>query len=217
MNKAKIITPVGKASWPHLHEPSTFGKPEDARYDCSVLIPEEEASEFIQRIKQLYEEGLTEAIERAKTPKEKRELREAKKNLPIKKFRDQDDNMTGEVEAKAKNKSQPLVVDAAGVAISPKVGSGSKIRMSTIPKFFGPINGNNYLTLTLLGVQVIDLVEWGAYGGVPETAKDAGFDVVDGYTTDKAYSGEDEDDEDDFETPPSSGEGDDNNADDEDF
>ena len=53
--------------------------------------------------------------------------------------------------------------------------------MSVQPRFYGPIGGDkNYLTLNLNAVQVIELVEWGAYGGVPEDAKEAGFDTVDG-------------------------------------
>lgn len=204
--KPKLITPVGKASWPHLHQKSKFKgqKEEDSKYDCTILVQEEDAKDFIKEVQALYEEGLEEALSKAETAKDKRELREASKNLPIKKVRNDDDELTGEISIAAKNKQQPLVVDSDGNTISPKIGSGSKIRMSVQPRFFGPIGGDkNYLTLNLNAVQVIDLVEWGAYGGVPDTAKDAGFDTIDG-----GYVSEDTEEEEADDNAPKEPEGD---------
>lgn len=199
MNKT-IVTPKGRASWPYLHEKNTnFTKdPEEQHFECSIIITEEDAEEFIKKIQDLYESEKEAAIQAAKTPKEKRVIRESERNIPIRKERDEDDQLTGNVIIKARSKSQPMVVDSHGNPMGPKVGSGSEIRMSVNPRFWKTPKGSG-IKLWLNAVQVIELVEWGAYGG-PKSFEDTGFSVVeDGYVAEDTGD-EDEDGEEEFAT-----------------
>lgn len=199
MNKT-IVTPKGRASWPYLHEPFKNKKDGSVSYKCDLIFPVEDADDLASSLNQFYNEELDKAIEKAKksgNPKEVRQLREATKKLPIEKERDEEDKLTGNAILRSKSKSKPMVVDSQGNPFTGKIGAGSTVKLSVGVSFWGPIDGRCGVKLWLNAVQVIELVEWGAYGG-PKSFEDTGFSVVeDGYVAEDTGD-EDEDGEEEF-------------------
>lgn len=198
MNKT-IVTPKGRASWPYLHEPFKNKKDGSTSFKCDLIFPVEEAESLATELNQFYNEEFEKALDKAKKskiPREARELRESVKKLPIIKERDEEDQLTGNAVLKSKSNKKPMVVDAQGNPFTGKIGAGSIVRLSVSPSFWGPLDERCGVKLWLNAVQVIELVEWGAYGG-PKSFEETGFDIVeDGYV---AEEGEEEE-EDEFAT-----------------
>ena len=178
-NAIQLTTPIGTAVYPKLVHPDTAF--DDAGvYNCKLHVTEEDYNEFKAKV-----DPLVEAAYKAECERQGKEVRKAA-SQPIRVT----DN--GEYEIFAKQKAKVVTRNGETLEFSiplfdskvkpirdePKIGSGSKIRMSvTFNPWFVPSQGFGY-TLRLREAQVLELVEYS--GGT----KSSGFSAeADGYTT----------------------------------
>lgn len=178
-NAPQLTSPIGTAVYPKLVHPDTAF--DDAGvYSCKLHVTKEEFEEFKAKV-----DPLVEAAYKAECEKQGKEVRKAA-SQPLRIT----DN--GDYEIYAKQKAKVLTRNGETLEFSiplfdsqvkpikdePRIGSGSKIRMSvTFNPWFVSSQGFGY-TLRLREAQVLELVEYSS------GAKSAGFSAeADGYTT----------------------------------
>jgi hypothetical protein len=179
----KLKTVTGNAMWVKVFEPDTKFNP-DGVYSVDLLKPQLEATKLSDYLEGLVSERLEEEMKQ--NPKYKDKL---STHLPFEEDTDQDGNPTGDIKFKFKLDAvgkrrdgntytqKPLVVDAK---LSPMtgekmIGNGSTINVSFEPRtYFIPATKMVGVKLHLVGVQVLELVEYG--GGASSM-----FNVEDGY------------------------------------
>lgn len=178
-NKPKR-SPKGVAQWPHLSKPSTnFNK--DGTYEVDLILDpaDPEVQNFVASLE---------------------ELRDAKcpgGQFPVKEqFGKDKKTPTGMLQVKFRSSFRPALFDSRRNPLSPdiQIGSGSVIRVAYTENVYGPVKGSPQggLNLYLVGVQVLELVEY-----VGKDAESLGFEEEEGYEvepgqTAAAFEGENE-------------------------
>lgn len=168
------LTPVGEAKWAHLHTPKApftdeSGRPKgDPKYQIDVCFSKDDpawatwASDVMAKLKEL------------PVQVDKKTGEEMKKQTPIKRELDADDNPTGRfyVTFKTSDKFKPGVFDRHGKVIPEDVliGNGSKVRVAYLGNVYSAFGGG--VNFYLNAVQVLDLVEYQS-----QSAAGYGFDV----------------------------------------
>jgi len=159
----KEVTPIGYASWAHIHSPKkpftdkngqTKGDP---KFCIDVVFSKDDAgwnewaNDIMAKMKALPEQV------------DKKTGDPIKKQNPIKRELDADDNPTGRfyVSFKTSDKFKPGVFDKYGEAIPDTVmiGNGSKVRVNYSGNIYDAFGGG--INFYLNAVQVIELVEAG--------------------------------------------------------
>jgi hypothetical protein len=171
-----ITTPLGTAVYPHIDNPDTKFD-DDGVYTCKLHLSEGDFNTFKMKYDELYEKAY-----KAECASKGDTLRKSP-SLPVRITADGDYEVFGKQAAK-RNTSKGLlefsvaVYDSAGnkLPTTPRIGSGSKLRLSLEPSFWYVASSGFGCTLRLRAVQVIDLVEYGGGG----TSESFGFDGVDG-------------------------------------
>jgi hypothetical protein len=171
-----ITTPIGTAVYPHIDNPDTKFD-DDGVYTCKLHLSEGDFNTFKIQYDALYEKAY-----KAECASKDQTLRKSPA-LPVRITDAGDYEVFGKQAAK-RNTSKGLlefsvaVYDSAGnkLPTTPRIGSGSKLRLSLEPSFWYVASSGFGCTLRLRAVQVIDLVEYGG-GGSSEAF---GFEGVDG-------------------------------------
>ena len=178
-NATKLVSPVGTAVYPKLVHPDTAFD-EAGVYSCKLHVTKEEFEAFKAQV-----DPLVEAAYKAECDKQGKEVRKAP-STPVRLTPE------GDFEIFAKQKAKVITRNGETLEFSvplfdsqvkpildkPRIGSGSKIRMSmTFNPWFVSSQGWGY-TLRLREAQVLELVEYSSGGGGGSfSASD------DGYTT----------------------------------
>jgi hypothetical protein len=182
--RIQLATPEGTLGYPFLQKPSTKFNPEGV-YSVDYRLSKEKASELIEQIDAVYEEGYKAACLKEKKAKLKR---------ADKPYKDELDKVTGEETGniiikfklkaayKAKDGSmipqRPLVIDSRKQPVVKSIGSGSTGRVAfDANPYCTPALGFG-LSLRLRVVQIINLVE---YSGLPGNPMDLLGEVEDGF------------------------------------
>lgn len=194
---ATIVTPAGRAKYPHLTSPDTkFAKDEFGFYHTKLSIPTSLAEQslipqldaaFAQAQVDMLAEQQKEAQSKGKKPPTK--LKEA--DLPYKQDPDNEDNTLFTFKMKAGGKStsgetytrRPAIYDAKNNPLPPntKIGGGSLLRVSfEIVPFFTALVGAG-ISNRLHAVKVLELKEFGE-----RTGESYGFEEEDGYEAEAA-------------------------------
>ena len=170
--KEKFITPVGEAFWAHVHVPKdpfkdangkTNGEP---KYQIDVAFdPADPAwKPWVDKLR---------ADLQALPIQKDRSGEPLKKQSPIKKELDENDQPTGRLVATFKTgaRFKPGVFDRYGQPIpeTKLVGNGSKVKVSYTPNAYEGFGGG--INFYLNAVQVMELVEY-----KPSTAQAHGFE-----------------------------------------
>jgi hypothetical protein len=176
----QLVTPEGRAVYPHLNEPDTeFDK--EGNYSTKLAIATEHVGELLEKLEEFSEESYKQHCMEQKKPKLKRH------NNPWDEEFDRDGQATGNMLFKFKMRAKtrqgsdlrPVVVDAKKNPMSDQIGAGSKMRVAFEARgWFVPSLGAG-VSLRLRGVQIIDLVEWSAGA----SASSLGFGEESGFET----------------------------------
>ena len=175
----------GTALWAKVMEPDTKFVPE-GQYTIKVVMPVTEAAELCEQLDSYATQKLAEVV------KEQPKLKAVLSTTPAYTTEyDEDGNDTGNVMFNCKLKAvqvlrdgtkrvqKPFVCDSKVKPINPDtlIGNGSKVIVKVQPNpYMMPATKTVGVSLKMLGVQVIDLVEY----GMPTTNL---FDEEDGYIT----------------------------------
>tara|TARA_Y100000361_G_scaffold67705_1_gene59630 strand:- start:13484 stop:14086 length:603 start_codon:yes stop_codon:yes gene_type:complete len=158
-----LSTPVGSAYYPRIDTPDTKFNP-DGVYSCKLHVDEGDYNAFELTVKDIVNKAYKDECTKRGVAK--------LKIAPTSPIRQTDD---GEYEIYAKQVAKKdtrkgllefnvAVFDAKGQKLqeTPKIGSGSKLKMGVeIYPYYTDLNGFGY-TLRLKAVQIIDLVEYSA-------------------------------------------------------
>ena len=176
----QLVTPEGRAVYPHLNEPDTeFDK--EGNYSTKLAIATEHVGELLEQLEEFAEASYKEQCKEQKKPKLKRH------DNPWDEEFDRDGQATGNMLFKFKMRAKtrqgsdlrPVIVDAKKNPMNDQIGSGSKMRVAFEARsWFVPSLGAG-VSLRLRGVQVIDLVEWSAGA----SASSLGFGEESGFET----------------------------------
>lgn len=175
----------GTALWAKVMEPDTKFVPE-GQYTIKVVMPVTEAAELCEQLDSYASQKLAEVV------KEQPKLKAVLSTTPAYTTEyDDDGNDTGNVIFNCKLKAvqvlrdgtkrvqKPFVCDSKVKPLNPDtlIGNGSKVIVKVQPNpYMMPATKTVGVSLKMLGVQVIDLVEY----GMPTTNL---FDEEDGYIT----------------------------------
>ncbi|MDA7495959.1 hypothetical protein OAA57_00785 [bacterium] len=175
----------GSAMWAKVMEPDTKFVPE-GQYTIKVVMPVTEAAELCEQLDSYATQKLAQVV------KEQPKLKAVLSTTPAYTTEyDEDGNDTGNVTFNCKLKAvqvlrdgtkrvqKPFVCDSKVKPINPDtlIGNGSKVIVKVQPNpYMMPATKTVGVSLKMLGVQVIDLVEY----GMPTTNL---FDEEDGYIT----------------------------------
>lgn len=171
--KIRKITPVGEAKWAHLHTPKApfleNGRPKgEPKYQVDIIFDPKEA------VWDKWSADLLEAIRQMPDQIDKKTGETIRKQSPIKRELDQNDQPTGRfyVTVKTSDKFKPGVFDKHGTPLNETtlVGNGSKIRVAYIENAYTAFGGG--INLYLNAVQVLELVEYSS-----QSATSYGFDI----------------------------------------
>jgi len=174
----KLVTPVGTAVYPKLVEPDTAFD-EAGVYTCKLHVSKEDYNEFKKKV-----DVIAEAAYDAECKRQGKEVRKAS-SCPVRITEDGDYEILGKQKAKVITRSGETIEfniplfdsQVKPITNKPKIGSGSRIRMSVIfSPWFVPSQGWGY-TLRLKEAQVLELVEYSSGGGSSFSAE------ADGYTS----------------------------------
>lgn len=176
----RITTPKGIAQFAWLNKADT--KFNDlGEYKVNLVVPKEDAAAFAKKVEAIRNEFIAGDKKKKKAP------------LPFAQAVDDQGNETGDIIIKTKVKNsrtrdggiwerKPKLFDAGGNKIDANVGGGSTIKLNVQVYVWDVATaGGVGVMLQPVAVQVIDLVEFG--GG--ESADSFGFDVEDGFVSDK--------------------------------
>lgn len=175
----------GTALWAKVFEPDTKFVPE-GQYTIKVSVPAAEAAELCEQLDSMAQAKLTEVVK--EQPKLKALLSTTPAYIPE---YDEAGNETGNILFNTKLKAvltrrdgtkayqKPIVVDAKRTPMTGKelIGNGSKVTVAidAVP-YMMPATKSVGVSLRLKGVQVIELVEYGASAA-------SMFDEEDGFVT----------------------------------
>lgn len=178
-NATKLVSPVGTAVYPKLVHPDTAFD-EAGVYSCKLHVEQKEFEDF-----KLLVDPLVEAAYKAECDKQDKKV----KKSPSEPIRITPD---GDFEIFAKQKAKVITRNGETLEFTvplydsqvkpildkPRIGSGSKIRMSmTFNPWYVPSQGWGY-TLRLREAQILELVEYSAGGGASSFSAEE-----EGYTT----------------------------------
>lgn len=166
---ARLVSPKGRCSYPHVFKPSAFQGEGEAKYSVQLLLPKAGAADFIAKVKAAQEAALKELYP-TKRPQ----------NLEVWGIEDGDEKVTAEGAAvapgnwiiKASNKSRPAVIDAQGGEIIDEleVYGGCYFRFNINAKAYGtPAKGGVSLELNV----VQKLADGEAFGGAKAVVQKA--------------------------------------------
>jgi len=158
-NRVRLTSPKGVAMYPKLNRADTKFN-EDGVYSTKLLVSKEEATSFVQSVKQLLKEYYEETCKQQK----KNKLKLA--DYPWKENEDGDKlEINFKLPAKVKTKNgeiiemRPALFDSKGTPCDKLIGGGSTIKIGCeASPWFVPALGVG-VTLRLRAVQVIDLKE----------------------------------------------------------
>jgi hypothetical protein len=191
-NKAiRITSPVGTAKWVFVDKPSTKFKPE-GEYSVQVVFSKKDIAAIGKQLAAEAKKAQADAIENAEKAIQKKARAKYELVYGLSPEQDDEGEATGNYVLKVKRDAQYTssktgetvnvtipVFDAKKKPIKgAKIGSGSlvKVAFDAVP-FCADGLKKVGMTLRLVGVQVIELVEW--KGGA--TADNCGFGEEDGY------------------------------------
>jgi hypothetical protein len=215
-------SPVGVAVWPRLNKPDTKFNA-DGIYSVRLRFHKDniDTKVFLSMLESLYQDAVREMTAQNGKPGKKLKLADR----PWKDAEDDAGNPTGEVEVNFKMKAivrsqkvdpatgklkepwvqKPGVFDRYGKAIPETVrvsgGSTMRVAFNAIPFYTAQIGAG--ITIRLLGVQVVDLVEFSG-----KSFSGLGFDTIDGDDVEEVTVTASEDDAESEEGVESSVEGD---------
>lgn len=191
----KITSPTGVAAFPWLNKPDTKYNA-DGEYRVRLVLPkkDKEVKAFIESLDEAHEKAVE--VMRKRVAEDKGAAAAKKMKIADAPYKDEDDKDTGKptgnvvvnfkMKALVKSKKtgeefeqRPTIFDAKGNQVDPcpRIGSGSKIKVSAFVVPFYTAQVGAGISLRLRGVKIIDLVEFG--GG---DASSHGFgDEEDGY------------------------------------
>lgn len=186
--KTFIVTPAGRAIFPHLHAADTKF---DAAGVYSTKLAQEPSAERDSLVKLLTDalaESMAEAKKKAKTPADAKKVKQA--DLPWVEETDSEGNETGNLvfnfKLKASGKTKegveftqaPKLFDAKGnpLPAGTKIGGGSILKVAFEINKFYTVKVGAGVSLRLKAVQVIELKTW--EGG---NAATYGFGAEEGY------------------------------------
>lgn len=155
MAKIRYVTPPGRAKYPWLNKPDTQFSA-DGVYSTYLIIPQEEAAQFKQSVKDL-------AIEEFGA--------KAKYTVPI-----ETDEQTGDLVAKFKSNYLPTFFDSTGevVTYAPALFGGSMLACGGEAVTY-TVQGKKGISLRLNYVQIIEPVGASSGGNNPFGAVEGGF------------------------------------------
>jgi hypothetical protein len=174
-----LVTPIGTAVYPKLVEPDTAFD-EVGAYTCKIHVSEEEYEAFKAKV-----DPLATAAYDAECQRQGKPVKKAK-SCPLRITEDGDYEILAKQKAKVTTRAGDVIefsiplFDAQVKAITtkPKIGSGSKIRMSvTFYPWYVPSQGWSY-TLRLKEAQILELIEYSVGNAGGSFSTEAG-----GYTT----------------------------------
>lgn len=196
----KLTTPKGIAVWPWLNEPDRKFNA-TGEYKVNLQLSEDDAKEFLDRLKEIHKEHYKETCESEGKSKLK------KAELPIVMVEDDEGNETGEVQIKFKLKAQyefdgktisqrPVLLDATRRAMTETVGAGSTIRVGceVFPYYTAAIGVG--LSLRCKVVQVLELKEFTPGSTGFDFDEEEGFETVSANLEPEATESTDVDDDD---------------------
>lgn len=157
--KKQIVTPIGEALYPHLHEPD-YKFDESGVYQTRLILGESEYNTVKGQYTEVYEASYSSECEKAGKKlkhSESNPFREGEEGLYVLAKQPAEKN----TRAHGLIKFSIKAFNAQGKLIQmPRVGSGSKLRLALEPKPW-VVNGKFGVSLRLRSVQIIDLVEYG--------------------------------------------------------
>lgn len=196
--KDMYTTPIGTFSYPSLNRPDTKFNP-DGKYKVDLILPAEEASEWMQLITEAADKAYQELVNIARKEKKRPPARNGLPFYPVVDIETGEEtgdigfkfnmNASG-IDKKTKKPwtHRPVVYDAKGAVIDMDkvpIWGGSRGRVSF---FIHPYSNNGAgVTLKFEAVQVIELVSSGQ-----KSAKAFGFTAEEGYTVDESKDYEEE-------------------------
>lgn len=160
-----ITTPKGKAVWPRIDTPDTKFD-EDGVYSCKLHVSEGDFKAFEAVVKPQLE-----AAYNAECSRQGKDKIRMAASSPLRINDEGDYEIYAKQKARVHTKSKGTLefsitaVDSQGKKITtPKIGSGSTLKMAVeVNTWFVPSQGFGY-TLRLRAVQVLDLIEYGSGG-----------------------------------------------------
>ena len=177
--KERKITPLGEAKWAHVRVPKAPFKDEhgnvkgEPKYMIDVIFSKDDPKW------EAWAKNVMDTIKALPEQVDKKTGEKLKKQIPIKRELDENDNPTGRfyVTFKTGAKFKPGVFDRYGRAIPEEilVGNGSMVHVSYTEASYSAFGGG--LTFYLNAVQVVDLVEYKS-----QNAAALGFSVEDAPT-----------------------------------
>ena len=169
--RLSIITPIGIAAWPSLDRPDTRNDP-DGVYNVDIVLPPNDPG-----LVKLHED-LKDFGERARV--DTGAPADAPMKISIANHKNKEGKETGNKIIRCKQKAAyrdknnpqlPPVVKSIGIVDSnkdpiipvPRIGSGSKLRVIGYASA-NYVQGIQYVSVKIHGVQLIEFVEIGAFG-----------------------------------------------------
>lgn len=195
----QVNTPTGIAQFPWLHKPDTKFNP-DGDYRVRLALPAKakETKELIAKIDEAHEAAIEKA--RAEVVEKKGAAAAKKIKIADKPYKDEEDKDTGKptgnvilsfkMKAKITSKKsgetfeqRPRIFDSHGepVAECPRIGGGSKIRVSAflVPFYTAQVGAG--VSLRLRAVKIKELVEFGGGDagsyGFADDDEDGGYEA----------------------------------------
>lgn len=175
MKQPSILTPAGSAQYPRLNSPDTRFH-EDGEYRCNVIVTEKEAKGFEKTLRKLYDQAY-----KLKCEEEGKKLKKSD-HFPVS-ISDEGEHVikakrrgTWTTRDGVKKQNQIAIYDASANPMPNDliVGAGSKVILSVKPNFWHTGMLGFGCSLTLMGVQVLDLADY-----TPTTS--LGFEAQDGF------------------------------------
>lgn len=174
----KLVTPIGTAVYPKLVEPDTAFD-EAGVYTCKLHVTKEEFTEFKAKVDKMADAAYT-----AECQSQGKDVHKAS-SCPVRLTADGDYEILGKQKAKVVTRKGETIEfkiplfdsQVKPITNKPKIGSGSRIRMSVVfSPWFVSSQGWGY-TLRLKEAQVLELVEYSSGGGSSFSSE------ADGYTS----------------------------------
>ena len=196
MKQPSILTPAGSAQYPRLNSPDTRFH-EDGEYRCNVIVTEKEAKGFEKILRKLYDQEYKLRCEEEGKKFKKSDF------FPVV-INDEGEHIikakrqgTWTTRDGVKKENQIAVYDASAQPMPNDliVGAGSKVILSVRPNFWNTGMLGFGCSLSLMGVQVLELADYSPTATLGFEAQD-GF-VHGGETFDEVVKEEDEDVEED--------------------
>lgn len=201
----KLNTPVGIGQYAYLEQPDfEYNSAGDWKVKLFLNPEDEGVASMMTVMDDLLIKAIDYFTEQATTVKDKKKVR-ASENTPYYNETDDEDEPTGRIYINPKSVSSGKtkegeewkryipIFDAQGVRVTEKlnIGNGTKMRVSLNLRAYFNVQSGVGLSLRLTAVQIIDLKKFG--GGI-QTAADAGFSAVEGFSA-ESFDNQDQEDE----------------------